>query len=117
MKIHVSPQTRAAGRLAADKLRAMGASVPANTPFDSILAIVADRMSWPAPRPSNYLSFLERFIAADSVPSPRRACTPAARPPLRYTLAMRHAAARAAGDQPRLIHAVSNIQTWRELGA
>ncbi|WP_162876302.1 hypothetical protein [Achromobacter insuavis] len=40
---------------------------------------------------------------------------PAIRRPLRYSMAMQFAAARAAAAQPRLLAVTSNVVTWREV--
>lgn len=55
----------------------------------------------------------ERFVDPFNVaPPPYR---PVIRRPLRYDLAMRLAAARAAAAQPRLLIVASNVVTWREV--
>ncbi|MNY57990.1 hypothetical protein D3C86_1942730 [compost metagenome] len=81
--------------------------------------MIAERMGWAAPEstPEALLPFLTRFLnvcRAGVTPPPYR---PIARRPMRYDLAMRTIAARAAAVQPHLTHAASNVVTWRELSA
>lgn len=114
-----SSEWQTARRLAAEQLRKIGAPVRPASTGAQIARMIAERTGWgmPAATPSALLPFLQRFLVltkAGATPPPYR---PFKRDALRYDLAMRVTAARAASVQPRLIAATSNIITWREIAA
>ncbi|CUK19262.1 hypothetical protein [Achromobacter xylosoxidans] len=112
-----SEEMQIARRDAGDQLRKLGAPVKATTTVLQMAEMIAERTGWPVPAatPAAVLPYLVRFLdisRAGATPPPYR---PVARRPMRYDLAMRTAAARAAAAQPHLIPASSNVITWREL--
>ncbi len=112
-----SEEMQIARRDAGDQLRKLGAPVKAATTVLQMAEMIAERMGWPIPAatPAAVLPYLVRFLdisRAGATPPPYR---PVARRPMRYDLAMRTVAARAAAAQPHLIPASSNVITWREL--
>lgn len=116
---HQSEAMQTARRDAANLLQKAGATVKASTTAAQLATMIAERTGWlaPVPTPAALLPFLMRYVELyrpDATPPPYR---PLARRPLRYDLAMRVAAARAAAVQPRLVAAASNVITWRELSS
>lgn len=114
---HQSEAMQTARRDAADLLQKAGATVKASTTAAQLATMIAERTGWlaPVPTPAALLPFLLRYIELyhpDATLPPYR---PVARRPMRYDLAMRTVAARAAAAQPHLIPASSNVITWREL--
>ncbi|AMG47450.1 hypothetical protein AL520_27165 [Achromobacter xylosoxidans] len=114
-----SEEMQVARRDAGDQLRKLGAPVKATTTVLQMAEMIAERMGWaaPDPAPAALLPFFMRFLdvsRAGVTPPPYR---PVLRRPMRYDLAMRTIAARAAAVQPHLTHAASNVVTWRELAA
>lgn len=114
-----SSEMQTARRMTVEQLRLLGAPLTRSTTIHQMAEMIAERMGWTAPAssPEALYPFLLRFLdarRAGVTPPPYR---PIVRPPVRFDLAMRTIAARAAAAQPHLTHAASNVVTWRELAA
>ncbi|WP_313377961.1 hypothetical protein [Achromobacter insolitus] len=114
-----SSEMQTARRMTIEQLRLIGAPLTKSTTAVQLAEMIAERMGWiaPDPTPEALYPFLRRFLEvsrAGVTPPPYR---PIIRRPMRYDLAMRVTAARAAAVQPHLTHAASNVVTWRELAA
>lgn len=116
---HHSTEMQTARRMAAEHLRLQGVALKPSTSSARIAELIAERMGWGVPEfePAALLPFFLRFLDVSRTgvtPPPYR---PVVRRPMRYDLAMRTIAARAASVQPHLTPAASNVVTWRELAA
>ncbi|EHK65257.1 hypothetical protein [Achromobacter arsenitoxydans] len=116
---HHSSEMQTARRMAAEQLRLLGVPLKQSTSSAQMAELIAERMGWAVPDfdAGALLPFLTRFLDVSRTgvtPPPYR---PVVRRPVRFDLAMRTIAARAAGAQPHLTHAASNVITWRELAA
>lgn len=116
---HHSSEMQTARRMTAEQLRLLGVPLKPTTSNVQMAELIAKRMGWAAPdhAPAALLPFFLRFLdvsRAGVTPPPYR---PVVRRPMRFDLAMRTIAARAAAVQPHLTHAASNVVTWRELAA
>lgn len=115
MKPHNRIEMAAARRKAGEQLAKLGVRVTKHTTADAMVKMVARHTGWERPDVGAKQAFLERFVAARTsgtiVPAPQ---APRFQE-LCYDRAMREAAARAAAAQPRVIPAVSNVISWREM--
>lgn len=116
---HHSAEMQTARRMTAEQLRLLGVPLKPSASSAQIAELIAERMGWAVPEfePAALLPFFIRFLDVSRTgvtPPPYR---PVVRHPMRYDLAMRTVAARAAAVQPHVTAASSNVVTWRELAA
>ncbi|WP_441372603.1 hypothetical protein [Achromobacter sp. PAB15] len=114
MKPHNRTEMTAARRKAGEELSKLGLHITRHTTAKVMAGMIANHTGWAAPPAGSLCEFLERFIESRShglVAAPYR---PVVRKPLSYDRTMREAAIRAAAVQPPMVHAVSNVVTWRE---
>lgn len=114
MKPHNRTEMAAARRRAGEELGKLGLHITRHTTAKVMAGMIVKHTGWAAPLAGSLCEFLERFVASRShglVAAPYR---PVVRKPLSYDRTMQEAARRAADAQPPMVHAVSNVVTWRE---